>query len=92
MEYPNATSAHAELAGEVSRSRKLRVKYAIIGAGQTGLQFLRHALENGSGPVAIVERAGQYGGHWVDQYGFVKLHASKLAYWIHAQTVGLGLR
>ena len=60
----------------------IRVKYAIIGAGQTGLQFLDRCLAKKAGTVGIVDAQKDIGGHWTQQYSFVKLHAPKATYGI----------
>ena len=57
-----------------------RVKYAIIGAGQSGLQFLTACVTKAAGSAAIVDKRTSIGGHWTDQYSFVRLHAPKATY------------
>ena len=60
----------------VIRARVLQVKYAIIGAGQSGLQFLQKCVTKNAGSVAIVDTQAAIGGHWINQYSFVRLHAA----------------
>jgi len=66
----------------LQRARAIRVKYAIIGAGQTGLQFLHHCATRQCGSVAIVDSRTAIGGHWLESYDFVRLHAPKATYGI----------
>ena len=66
----------------VVRARTVQVKYAIIGAGQTGLQFLHTCVVKQSGSVAMIDTRDEIGGHWTDQYAFVKLHTPKQTYGI----------
>ena len=66
----------------VTNVRVLRVKYAIVGAGQSGLQFLHACIEKQRGSVGIADERTAIGGHWRDQYSFVRLHAPKATYGI----------
>ena len=60
----------------------LHVKYAIIGAGDAGLHFLARCHQAKAGRVAVIEARTAIGGHWVDQYDYVRLHAPKCTYGI----------
>jgi hypothetical protein len=75
-------SIPASGSSSVVRARTVRVKYAIIGAGQTGLQFLHTCLAKENGSVAIIDTREEIGGHWTDQYAFVRLHTPKQTYGI----------
>ena len=52
--------------------------YAIIGAGASGMSFLdtlmRSHPKRDSLRVALIDPHAQAGGHWNDDYAFVRLH------------------
>nr|BFF11997.1 NAD(P)/FAD-dependent oxidoreductase [Microbacterium flavescens] len=67
------------------------VDYLVIGAGAMGMAFvdaLTEAGENAS--VAIVDRRHGAGGHWLDAYGFVRLHQASAFYGVASTLLGGG--
>lgn len=79
-------SVSATIGGRVRASAAVvhtrHVKYAVIGAGQTGLLFTHRCVVAQAGTVALVDRRESIGGHWNDAYSFVRLHQPKGAYGI----------
>jgi hypothetical protein len=49
-------------------ARTVRVKYAIIGAGQCGLLFAHRCVASCAGTCALIDKRTSIGGHWIDQY------------------------
>jgi hypothetical protein len=69
----------------------LDVDYLVVGAGAMGMAFtdaLITADPNAS--VAIVERRWGAGGHWLDAYGFVRLHQASAFYGVASTLLGGG--
>ncbi|MEM9726109.1 MAG: NAD(P)/FAD-dependent oxidoreductase [Pseudomonadota bacterium] len=64
------------------------VDYLIVGAGATGLGFADRLLTNSAATMAIIDRRALPGGHWVDGYPFVRLHAPSVLYGVDSATLG----
>jgi len=64
------------------------VDYLIIGAGTTGLCFADQLFTDTDATIAIVDRRGHAGGHWVDTYPFVELHQPASYYGIPSAPLG----
>jgi len=67
------------------------VDYVVVGAGAMGMAFvdaLTTAADDVS--VAIVERRHGAGGHWLDAYGFVRLHQASAFYGVASTMLGDG--
>ncbi|MBD8024923.1 pyridine nucleotide-disulfide oxidoreductase [Microbacterium gallinarum] len=67
------------------------VDYLVVGAGAMGMAFvdaLVAADEDAS--VAIVDRRHGAGGHWLDAYGFVRLHQASAFYGVASTLLGEG--
>ncbi|MEO1041579.1 MAG: NAD(P)/FAD-dependent oxidoreductase [Pseudomonadota bacterium] len=66
----------------------MEVDYLIIGAGTTGLCFADQLFTDTDATMAIVDRRGHAGGHWVDTYPFVELHQPASYYGVPSATLG----
>ncbi|WP_345803140.1 pyridine nucleotide-disulfide oxidoreductase [Microbacterium sp. AZCO] len=69
----------------------LDVDYLVVGAGAMGMAFT-DALVAASpvASVAIVDRRHGAGGHWLDAYGFVRLHQASAFYGVPSTLLGGG--
>ncbi|GAA1966926.1 pyridine nucleotide-disulfide oxidoreductase [Microbacterium deminutum] len=67
------------------------VDYLVVGAGAMGMAFV-DALTAAAADVsvAIVERRHGAGGHWLDAYGFVRLHQASAFYGVASTLLGGG--
>ncbi|MEO1656874.1 MAG: NAD(P)/FAD-dependent oxidoreductase [Pseudomonadota bacterium] len=66
----------------------MEVDYLIIGAGTTGLCFADQLFTDTEATMAIVDRRGHAGGHWVDTYPFVELHQPASYYGVPSAPLG----
>lgn len=67
------------------------VDYVVVGAGAMGMAFVDALV--GAAPdvsVAIVDRRHSPGGHWLDAYGFVRLHQASAFYGVASTLLGGG--
>ncbi|RYC07476.1 pyridine nucleotide-disulfide oxidoreductase [Nocardioides zhouii] len=72
-------------------TRKLDVDYLVVGAGAMGMGFVDALIDHADVRVAIVDRRHAAGGHWIEDYPFVRLHQSSTFYGV-ASTVLAGGR
>lgn len=64
-------------------TKQLECDYLIIGAGAASLAFVDTLLtELPEAKLIIIDQKSIPGGHWVDAYGFVRLHQPSLVYGI----------
>ena len=67
-------------------SKKLVCDYLIVGSGAAPLAFLDTLLtELPDKKVIMVDKKSRPGGHWVDDYDFVKLHQPSIVYGISSK-------
>ncbi len=64
--------------------------YLVVGAGATGLAFADALLDHSDARIAIVDRRGSPGGHWLDAYPFVRLHQASAFYGVASTPLGAG--
>lgn len=63
--------------------KTLECDYLVVGAGASALPFVDTLLtELPETKVILVDKKGAPGGHWVDAYGYVKLHQPSISYGI----------
>ena len=72
-------------------TRTLDVDYLVVGAGAMGMGFVDTLIEHADVRVAVVDRRHAAGGHWLEDYPFVRLHQSSTFYGV-ASTVLAGGR
>lgn len=66
-----------------TKTTNLSCDYLLIGSGAAGLAFLDTLLEEQpEATVVLVDRKPRPGGHWVDDYDFVRLHQPSIVYGI----------
>ncbi|WP_203581334.1 NAD(P)-binding protein [Microbacterium hibisci] len=67
------------------------VDYVVVGAGAMGMAFADALVAHDPDvSVAIVDRRHGAGGHWLDAYGFVRLHQASAFYGVASTLLGDG--
>jgi hypothetical protein len=66
--------------------------YLVIGAGATGMAFTDALVDHADVRVALVDRRHGVGGHWLEDYPFVRLHQSSTFYGVASTLLGGGVR
>ena len=66
------------------------VDYLVVGAGAMGMSFVDALIAASDVSVAIVDRRYGAGGHWLDAYGFVRLHQASAFYGVASTLLGGG--
>lgn len=66
------------------------VDYLVVGAGAMGMAFTDALTSAADVSVAIVDRRHGAGGHWLDAYGFVRLHQASAFYGVASTLLGGG--
>lgn len=64
--------------------------YLVVGAGATGMAFTDALIDNADVRVALVDRRNGAGGHWLDDYEFVRLHQASAFYGVASTLLGAG--
>jgi hypothetical protein len=65
-------------------SAELSCDYLVIGAGASGLAFVDELINHDCGDIIIVDKRHTVGGHWVDAYPYVRLHAPSTFYGVNS--------
>ena len=74
-----------------SRMKTLECDYLVIGSGATGMAFVDEIIHKSQDiKVILVDRRAKPGGHWVDAYDFVRLHAPAAWYGVNSKPLGSG--
>eukprot|EP00580_Thalassiosira_gravida_P002246 CAMPEP_0201598488 /NCGR_PEP_ID=MMETSP0492-20130828/281_1 /ASSEMBLY_ACC=CAM_ASM_000837 /TAXON_ID=420259 /ORGANISM="Thalassiosira gravida, Strain GMp14c1" /LENGTH=528 /DNA_ID=CAMNT_0048060905 /DNA_START=61 /DNA_END=1647 /DNA_ORIENTATION=- len=69
-----------------SSSKELECDYLVVGAGAAPMAFIDTLLtELPDSKVILIDKKAAPGGHWVDAYGFVRLHQPSIVYGISSQ-------
>lgn len=67
-------------------TKELECDYLIVGAGASPLAFIDTLLtELPDSKVILIDKKGAPGGHWVDAYGFCRLHQPSIVYGISSK-------
>ena len=61
-------------------TRTVEADYLVVGAGAMGMAFTDALIDHADVRVAIVDRRHGVGGHWREDYPFVRLHQSSTFY------------
>lgn len=69
----------------------LDVDYLVVGAGAMGMAFTDALTDHADVRVALVDRKHSVGGHWLDEYAFVRLHQASAFYGVASTPLGEGL-
>ena len=64
--------------------------YLVVGAGAAGMAFTDALIDNTAASVVMVDRRHSAGGHWLDAYGFVRLHQASAFYGVPSTLLGGG--
>jgi len=64
--------------------------YLVVGAGAAGMAFADALLDHADVRVAIIDRRHGVGGHWLDDYPFVRLHQASAFYGVASTQLGGG--
>jgi hypothetical protein len=68
----------------------LDVDYLVVGAGASGMAFTDALIDHADVRVALVDRRHGVGGHWLEDYPFVRLHQSSTFYGVASTVLGGG--
>jgi hypothetical protein len=71
-------------------TRTLDADYLVVGAGASGMAFTDALFDHAEVRVALVDRRGGVGGHWLGAYPFVRLHQSSTFYGVASRVLGGG--
>ena len=64
--------------------------YLVVGAGATGMAFTDALVDHADVRVVLVDRRHGPGGHWLDDYAFVRLHQASAFYGVASTLLGGG--
>jgi hypothetical protein len=64
--------------------------YLVVGAGASGMAFADAIVEHSASRVALVDRRHGVGGHWLEDYPFVRLHQASTFYGVASTVLGGG--
>ena len=62
--------------------------YLVVGAGAGGMAFTDALIASSDAEVVVVDRRDRPGGHWNDDYQFVRLHQPSALYGVASRTLG----
>jgi hypothetical protein len=68
--------------------KSLEADYVIVGAGAVGMAFADTLLTDSDASMIVVDRRHKPGGHWIDAYPFVRLHAPSGYYGVNSRPLG----
>lgn len=66
----------------------IEVDYAVIGSGAMGMAFADVLLTETDATIAMIDRYGRPGGHWVRAYNYVRLHQPSAFYGVNSRALG----
>jgi hypothetical protein len=66
----------------------LETDYLVVGGGATGMAFADSLIGASDAEVVIVDRHHRPGGHWNDDYSFVRLHQPSALYGVLSRPLG----
>jgi len=72
--------------------RRVEADYLVVGAGASGMAFTDALIDHADVRVALVDRRDGVGGHWREDYPFVRLHQSSTFYGVASTVLGGGRR
>ncbi|MBP2411869.1 hypothetical protein JOF48_000668 [Arthrobacter stackebrandtii] len=71
-------------------TRGVQADYLVVGAGAAGMAFTDALIDHSTARVAMVDRRQWAGGHWLDDYPFVRLHQASSFYGVASTLLGGG--
>jgi hypothetical protein len=69
-------------------TRTVEADYVVVGAGASGMAFTDALIDHADVRVALVDRRHGVGGHWLEDYSFVRLHQSSTFYGVASTVLG----
>jgi len=69
---------------------ELEADYLVVGAGAAGMAFVDALIDHADVSVVMVDRRHGVGGHWLDDYPFVRLHQASAFYGVASTSLGDG--
>lgn len=66
----------------------IETDYLVVGAGATGMAFTDSLIAESGAEVVMVDRRHRPGGHWNDDYPFVRLHQPAALYGVLSRPLG----
>jgi hypothetical protein len=66
----------------------LEADYLVVGAGASGMAFVDTVIDGSEAEVVLVDRRARPGGHWNDDYSFVRLHQPSALYGVASRPLG----
>jgi hypothetical protein len=64
--------------------------YLVVGAGAAGMAFVDALIDHADVRVVMIDRRYGVGGHWLDDYPFVRLHQASAFYGVASTLLGGG--
>ena len=68
--------------------REIETDYLVVGAGASGMAFTDALIAASDAEVVMVDRRHRPGGHWNDDYSFVRLHQPSALYGVASRPLG----
>ncbi|MEX0873348.1 MAG: NAD(P)-binding protein [Actinomycetota bacterium] len=68
--------------------RAIETDYLVVGAGASGMSFVDTLIDHSDADVVIVDRRHRPGGHWNDDYPFLRLHQPSAWYGVNSTPLG----
>ena len=72
----------------LERGAAIETDYLVVGAGASGMGFVDTFSSRSDAEILIVDRRHRPGGHWNDDYGFVRLHQPSAYYGVDSLSLG----
>ena len=67
---------------------EIETDYLVVGAGASGMAFTDALIASSDAEVVMVDRHHRPGGHWNDDYPFVRLHQPSALYGVVSRPLG----
>ena len=67
---------------------EVETDYLVVGAGASGMAFTDTLITSSDAEVVVVDRRHRPGGHWNDDYPFVRLHQPSALYGVASRALG----
>ena len=67
---------------------EIETDYLVVGAGASGMAFVDALIDRSDAEVVMVDRRHRPGGHWNDDYPFVRLHQPSALYGVASRALG----
>jgi hypothetical protein len=71
-------------------TKTVAADYLVIGAGASAMAFVDALIDHADVSVVMIDRRHSAGGHWLDDYPFVRLHQASAFYGVASTPLGGG--